>query len=509
MGPTDDDLIRDHARAGSSSAFATLVERHLNLVYSVARRHVRSDALAQEVVQAVFVDLARDAHKLKPGTPLVAWLHLVARRTAIDVVRREARRQAREKIAAEISETMKTPEPSWVAMEPLLDEAVESLAERNRSAVLLRYFENKSFREVGATLGLSEDAAQKRVSRAVDELRTFFMQRGIAVTAAGLATHLSAHALQTAPTGLGLAISSAAASSVASSAVVAMTTLQKSAAAIAFITFGGLGLYEATLAARQSDELAARRIQTERTAAEVRTLRTTRAATDAQLNRVESQIDARLARVTNQPASDPALESQMRDWLSRMDTLKHFLASRPELNTPELQLLSQEEWFEIAGGKALASEAALRRAAADLRNRAQGHACAMLGAALRAHLKAHDNVLPATPLELAASAATPIDRAILERFEMRHTGKIGDVPHAELTKVIGGTTPADPEFDHIPYLGPNGYTSEWAIDVNVRGAVKAYTNERGEKPSTAAQLKPYLKWPANEEEVQRRLARMP
>ena len=135
MGMSDDELIRDYARTRSSPAFAVLVERHLNLVYSVARRHVRSDALAQEVTQAVFVDLAREAARWKPGTPVVAWLHLVARRTAIDVVRREARRQAREQIAALMADPMPTPEPAWTEVEPLLDEAVEALAPPDRTAI--------------------------------------------------------------------------------------------------------------------------------------------------------------------------------------------------------------------------------------------------------------------------------------------------------------------------------------------------------------------------------------
>lgn len=518
MSLSDHDLLDDYRRRGSQTAFATLVERHLNLVYSAARRQVRSPQLAEEVAQSVFVDLARHARDLKPGVPLVAWLHVVSRRTAIDLVRRESRRQTREHEAAAIAQTESAMKPSpsdWEAVEPLLDEAVESLPEPDRAAILLRYFENKSLRDIGAALGASEDAAQKRVSRAVEQLRRFFLRRGVAVTVTGLATDLSAHALQVAPVGLGTAITgtaigsaTAVATAIETSRIVAMTTLQKSLALAAFAAIGGAGLHETALAARQSNELGALRTQTERSAAEVRALRTARTATDAQLRRVESEIDSRLARATNPAANDPALESQMRDWLTRMGTLKNFLASRPELNTPELQLLSPEEWFDIAGGKALDSEAALRRVAAELRDRGQGHASAALSSALRAYLKTHDNVLPATPLELAASATTPIDRAILERFEMRHTGKIADVPRNELMKVIAGTTPADPEFDQIPYLGPNGYTSEWAIDVNVRAAVQAYTNERGQRPNTAAQLQPFLKWPASEEEVQRRLARL-
>src|SRR5262249_38376019 len=123
--------------------------------------------------------------------------------------RRESRRAAREQQAAEI-ESMKSDPAHWTAVEPLLDEAVESLDAPDRTAILLRYFENKSLREVGAALGTSDDAAQKRVDRAVGQLRAFSPRRGIAVTAAGLTTDLSAHAPHAAPVGLSATISTAA-----------------------------------------------------------------------------------------------------------------------------------------------------------------------------------------------------------------------------------------------------------------------------------------------------------
>src|SRR5688572_4270945 len=107
MSDRDEDLLRHYADDGSQAAFATLVERHLNLVYSVARRQVRSPQLAEEVAQSVFADLAQNAARFDPSQPLVAWLHVVSRRTAIDVVRREIRRQRREADAAFAAATMK------------------------------------------------------------------------------------------------------------------------------------------------------------------------------------------------------------------------------------------------------------------------------------------------------------------------------------------------------------------------------------------------------------------
>src|SRR5215469_4940718 len=184
MMTADSQLLDCYLREKSQDAFAELVRRHLNLVYSAALRQVRSPQLAEEVSQSVFTDLARDAHKLKPNTVLTAWLYRVARRTAIDVVRRESRRQARERLAVEMA-AMNTAS-DWTQIEPLLDEAMDALDETDRAAVLLRYFDNKSLREVGQALGTSDDAAQKRVSRAVERLRNLLAKRGVTVGASGL-----------------------------------------------------------------------------------------------------------------------------------------------------------------------------------------------------------------------------------------------------------------------------------------------------------------------------------
>src|SRR5262245_22795497 len=102
MMASDLDLLRQYARENSEEAFAALVQRHLDLVYSAALRQVRLPQQAEEVAQSVFTDLARNVHKLKPDTILTAWLYQVTRRTAVDVIRAESRRQLREQIATEI-----------------------------------------------------------------------------------------------------------------------------------------------------------------------------------------------------------------------------------------------------------------------------------------------------------------------------------------------------------------------------------------------------------------------
>src|ERR1700678_1039367 len=147
MTANDLELLGRFAREQSQDAFTTLVNRHLGLVYSAALRQVRSPQLAEEVSQSVFTNLARNASKLSPDTILTAWLYQVTRHTAIDVVRGEARRQAREQISLQMSE-LNDNSANWTHIEPLLDEAMASLEDKDRTAVLLRYFENKSLREV-------------------------------------------------------------------------------------------------------------------------------------------------------------------------------------------------------------------------------------------------------------------------------------------------------------------------------------------------------------------------
>ncbi len=201
MDAPDLQLLARYANFGDDTAFAEVVRRHLDLVHSVALRHVRSPPLAEEVSQSVFTDLARSACRLAPGTVLPAWLWSVTRRTAIDAARREARRRLREHAAYELT-AMNAPTADWIALEPLLDEAMHALDDTDRAVVLLRWFENKSLGEIAAVLGTSEDAAQKRASRALDRLRKFFAQRGIIASADGMAAVISSNAVSAAPTGL-------------------------------------------------------------------------------------------------------------------------------------------------------------------------------------------------------------------------------------------------------------------------------------------------------------------
>ena len=210
MSLTDQQLLRDYAEHRSEAAFAELVRRHIDLIYSAAVRMVCDPHLAQDVTQRVFVALARQAGQLSDRAVLSGWLHRTARNIAAETVRADVRRRAREQEAAVMNDLLAAePDSLWDHVAPHLDTALDELAEPDRDAVLLRYFERQSAREMAQTLGVSEDAAQRRVSREVERLRALFAKRGLSVGAGGLVVVISAHAVQAAPAGLAAAISAA------------------------------------------------------------------------------------------------------------------------------------------------------------------------------------------------------------------------------------------------------------------------------------------------------------
>lgn len=225
----DHQLLADYARTGSEAAFAQLVGRHLGLVHAAARRQVQDDALAADVAQAVFLLLARKAGTFGPKSVLAGWLFRTTRFVAARAQRAEGRRQRREQEALAMQE-LHAPDPHWNRLAPELDEALAGLAEADRNALLLRFAEGRNHREVGVALGLTEEAAKKRVNRALDKLRGTLAGKGVTLTVVLLAGLLTDRLSAAPPAGLAASIAHGVATGIAPAGMTAALVQQTVAA---------------------------------------------------------------------------------------------------------------------------------------------------------------------------------------------------------------------------------------------------------------------------------------
>lgn len=307
--PDDRELLQRYAERGDEAAFGELVRRHLNLVYGCALRRLAGDAhLAEDVAQQVFCDLARRARTLAGSVVLSGWLYTSTRFAAAHAVRTEQRRRAREQTAMKATLNDGAQE-EWERLRPVLDATIDGLEERDRIAIVLRFFEGRSFAEVGSRLRLTENAARMRVERALDKLHALLAARGIRSSAAALAVVLGGSASATAPAGLAGSVTTAALASGAGAAASAgtfMSTLQiglAGALAVAGVAgFVGQGTTNA--------ELEAQAASLRREAAEIRAIE----RESLHLRRLAAEVaelqrdDARFARLQEEAT---ALRSRM------------------------------------------------------------------------------------------------------------------------------------------------------------------------------------------------------
>ena len=533
----DWELLKDYCRNGSEEAFATLVNRHLDLVYSAALRQVRSPEAAQDVTQSVFADLARSAHRLKPDTLLPAWLYEVTRRTAIDLIRKESRRQSREQRGLEMTD-MNTGSSDWTHIEPLLDEAMESLRPTDRAAVVLRYFQNKSLREVGQSLGLSEDSAQKRVSRATERLRHFLSKRGITVGTSGLALALTANAVQSAPTGLGSLVCSASiisgvtfqqATTLGVTKAIAMTTIQKCSIGAVLAGVLGTGIYQTQKATRfQALSLELEQQQAPLTE-EVRQLRQAQEQARGKLEQAQQEIE----QLRRETAELPKLRGQMArlqqdsvelaklkgagsatnsdgseitaaSWLARADQLRQAFQRSPDKSIPEVQLLTQQDWLDAAKDK-LETDEDYRKAMGRVRNAAEDKVAGLMQPALEQYLKANGDKFPTDLSQLQNYLKTPLDPTILQRFGIFPSEAVPNVGMGG-DWIITQKTFVEPEYDLHFVIGPNGHGTtsykQTPLDT-LMPALQAFSAANGgQTPTDPSQLQPYITTPDQQTALQ-------
>jgi len=530
----DMDLIREYADHRSEAAFAGLVRRHLNLVYSVALRFTGNSADAQDVAQAVFVILAQKSPTLRQRTTLTGWLYETTRLVARQSLRTRTRQQTRDQ-EAYMQSTLNEADTNgvWQQLAPLLEEGMSRLSEDDRALLALRYFENKSTVETAALLGIQEWAAHKRANRAVEKLRTFFTKRGLMLSATGLTTAIAANSIQAAPAGLAAAICAASltGTAVATSAAVtatktiAMTTFQKIAITATVAALVGTSLYEARQASLLRDQNQALRQRLSPLAEQLDKLQSER---DSAINRQASlaeqmeknksdngellKLRGEITRLRADAgrADDPA-QTAAKQWFNRVEQLKQRLAQTPGANIPELKLLDDEDWLAAVKNPHLESDVEYRRALSTLRQAAESKVASTFQQGLREFIKNNGKQFPTGLDQLQPYFDSPLDDAILQRWEITSPKTVPSLG-VGTDYIITQKQPVDDVFDTRYAVGANGFGSTDFLSTETRNVMNpvydAYrAAHNGEWPPHQSQLLPYATTPEQQTALQKLILR--
>jgi RNA polymerase sigma factor (sigma-70 family) len=440
---SDVQLLRDYAEDGHEAAFRELVTRHADFVFSAALRQVNSPDLAGDIAQGVFTDLAHKARLLAEQMPgsLAGWLHRGTRYAALNHLRDTRRRLANERQAMEQLLINSESAPDWERIRPVLDEALDSLGDEDREALLLRYFKNQDFRAVGLALGVSDDTAQKRVSRAVERLREFFSKRNVTIGASGLVVLISANAIQAAPVGLAATISAAAilagtavhtSTIIAATKTIAMTTLQKTFIAATLTAAIGTGIFEAHQASQLREQNQTLQQQQAPLAEQVQQLQRER---DDATNRLAGVADE-IARIQNGNtellklrgeigrlrgnaalADDPFIQKAL-VWKAKLEKIKSLFDERPDQRIPELQFVTDQEWLDIAIEADLDSSDGVRNALGRVRYEGKNHFASMIQKALNKFTDANNGNRPNDVSQLKPFFDPPTEDSLLQRYRV-------------------------------------------------------------------------------------------
>lgn len=483
---SDQQLIEQFVRERSEFAFAELVRRHIDLVYAVARRMVNGDThLAEDVTQSVFIDLARKAGNLPAGVLLPGWLHRHTCFTASNVIRKERRLKTREQTAMELQALEDSSEPPWAQVAPLVDDGLNQLNTEDRHALVLRFLKQQDLRSVGAALGVSEDTAQKRVSRALDKLRGLLASRGMALSVATLASLLAAQASTAAPAGLANGVITASLTAAAKSGAaatflkfMASTKLQTSAAIALMVASVAMPLAlrqkaaaalsaQAELMGRQSSRLAdlAREQQQLSNSLAAATTSTAGLASDAQMNEIlrlrgevsllTSQLQALRATGANQPFTRAEVLDSMRQvYADRIDRVKELFAANPALAVPELPFMTDRAWFETTEYDRGTNDPDNRITLSGVRSRAQiDFADTFIWSALRKFGREHSGQFPTEVSQLAPYFDVPVDASVLADWVIVPTSSLSPKMQVDEPMVITQKGPIDVEHDQRFVVG--------------------------------------------------------
>ena len=486
---TDQQLLREYADRRSEAAFAELVRRHVDFVYSAALRMVCDAQLAEDVTQGAFLALAQNAHRLSDCPAISGWLHRTAQNLAAKTVRTDVRRRAREQEAAAMNELLSAEtDATWNEIAPHLDAALGALSDADRDALVLRYFERKSALEMAQTLGVSAEAAQKRVSRAVVRVREFFVKRGVTVGASGLIVLISANAVQAAPVGLAASISTASvlagsacstSTAIAATKTLVMTTLQKTLLTVVIATSLALPLLvqrharetlgeQARLLRQRATQLDALRAENEGLSRLLAQPKAAQALPNDQarevlrlrgeVGRLQAALKQQLARPgTNDALSRQEVLASLRQlYVDRVNGLKQQFLANPAEAVPELRYLTERDWIELVTYDHRRIDPDNLRARSNARSRAQvrfvdDH----LEEALKRYGKESNGRFPTELSELIPYFDSPVEDSVLQRWAIFPARRLPDELQKRVKEpwVITQKAPVDAELDQRMVIG--------------------------------------------------------
>ena len=540
---SDVQLLREYARDSNEAAFREIVVPHTDLIYSAALRQTTSPIGAgrcpkrfhrprpQSAAVGEFTGTKRLAPRLAVSQHPVRGAQSTPRRLP---------RHARESQAMEILNPALEPAAEWEPLRSVLDGAMADLSEPDRDALLLRFFKNQDFRTIGESLGVSEDAAQKRVSRALERLRAEFARQGVTTTAVALSTALPANAVALAPAGLAATLATAALSGTTIAALttlpvtkaIAMTALQKTLLTAVFVAAVGTGIFQTRQAGTLRNQVRALQRNQAPLAGQMEQL--TRSYADAtnrlaalrddneRLNRNSRELlklrgettrlraaAQELARLKGGGSTNNAdLEESL---LDRVRLLKQRLEETPEARIPEFRFLDEHDWLYAADRK-LDSDADFRAAFADLRGRAEGKFLNLAGAALGKYLAANKGQYPTDLSQLETCFENPPPDEILQRY---HIVPANSIPTANLTGAPGDwlITLKSPDNEGLFWAGPNGFGGSGSgedmtiLAPAMKACFDAAPTINGRKNIDMQQLAPYLTTPEQQAAYQRMMER--